>query len=97
MKILYTVYTRQSLDKSGGQYLHPVTNKGRFQTPEQAETVAETVRQSGAWASVGEFYILTAEDWKRIPNDYKGTTDGVKHAMIKGTVLYFENLHFCIV
>ena len=95
MKTLYTVYTRRSLDKIGGDYLHPVTNKGRFTTPEQAETVAETVRNSGAWASVGKYYILTPEDWRSIPDDYKGReADGTKSAMIEGSALFFEGLHF---
>lgn len=95
MKTLYTVYTRENLDRVRGEYSHPVTNKGRFTTPEQAETLAEIIRNRGAWASVGEYYILSPEDWQQIPNDYKGQdANGTKHAMIKGTVLYFEKLHF---
>lgn len=95
MKTLYTVYTRKSLEKAGADYIHPVTNKGRFTTPEQAETLAEIIRSRGAWASVGEYYILSPEDWQQIPNDYKGQdANGTKHAMIKGTALFFENLHF---
>lgn len=95
MKTLYTVYTRKNLSKSKGEYINPVTNKGRFTTPEEAESLAEIIRNGGAWASVGEYYILSPEDWQRIPDDYKGQeADGTKHAMIKGTVLCFENLHF---
>lgn len=95
MKTLFTVYTRKSLEKAGADFIHPATNKGRFSTPEQAESLAKIIRGRGAWASVGEYYILSPEDWQRIPDDYKGQeANGTKHAMIKGTVLCFEKLHF---
>lgn len=52
MKTLYTVYTRQSLEQNRGEYLHPVTSKGRFTTTEEAETAADAIREgikSGAY------------------------------------------------
>ena len=99
MKRLFTVYTRKNLEKvSANEYKHPVTNKGRFQTAEQAETLAEIVRKSGAWAEVGEFYIFSADEWKA--DDYKSKIDEKRATIIsgrKGTTLIFEGLHFEIV
>lgn len=100
MKVLYTVYTRKSLQQQHGEYLHPVSNSGRYSTPEEAEKAAEEIRSTGAWANVGKFYIYTSAEYNNIGRDFKGTHDGVKSTMIngpKGATLIFENLHFEIV
>lgn len=102
MKTLYTVYTRQSLEQSHGDYLHPVTSKGRFATPEEAETAAEIIRKAGAWASVGKFYLFTRDEWSRdqyrdrLPMNRTATekTDCTIIAGDKGTTLVFRGLHF---
>lgn len=94
MKVLYTVYTR-----NGNQF----TNKGRFATTAQAETLAEIVRKSGACASVGEFYIFSRDDWKndpyrdRLPDAAGVVRECTVIAGKNGSTLIYRGLHFEIV
>lgn len=49
-----------------------------------------------------ELHILTKSEFDGIPNDFKGESireKGVKCAFLpgRGTVLYFENIHFLII
>lgn len=91
MKELYTVYTR----KADGE---PVTNKGRFATPEQAQTLADIIKDRGELATVGKYYIYSREEWHK--NQYKShsiTDPQTKTTIINGehgTTLIFEHLHF---
>lgn len=105
MRTLYTVYTRQNLEQNHGEYMHPVTSKGRFQTAEQAEKAAEIIRKSGSWASVGKFYIFSKEEWNR--DQYRDklpinriTTEKKDCTIIagdNGTTLIFKGLHFEVI
>lgn len=96
MKTLYTVYNRKSEEKKGNVYLHPVQSKGRFATQEQAQPLADMLKDAGELATVGKYYIFTKKEWRE--NQYKSKSkDGRKTTIINGehgTSLIFEGLHF---
>lgn len=101
MKVLYTVYHHESDERRGNRFLYPVQNKGRFQTPEQAQTLADIITKKGEVATVGQFYIFTREEWHK--DQYKSRSienPDIKTTVIRterGSTLIFEGLHFEIV
>jgi len=94
MKTLYTVYTRERLEGAC-----PVTNKGRFQDAEQAEALAEIIRNSGNYASVGLFYVFTREEFNRDPyRDRLPDAWGVvRDCTIIKSALNYRNIHFEVI